>query len=93
MMTDEHPVPNTPTELTAGRHIRRHGIGEDTRALAAVHDRMEQLRRAEDASRVAGHAFRRAMREVAECQQSLAAAVAHLERVPATKSTLTQGSV
>ena len=78
-------------------HIPRrsisHGGSEIERALATLSEQMERLRRAETASRLAGHAFRKALREVTECQQALAEAAARVQRIPGQRTTASPGSV
>lgn len=86
--TESQPV----HEHTHRRSVS-HGSAEHERAVAALQDGMDRLRRAEDTARQAGYTFRRALREVKECQETLAQANARLQRVPWPKLTLSPGSV
>lgn len=70
-----------------------HGSAEHDRAVTALEEGMDALRRAENASRHAGHAFRRAMRDVADCELAVAEAKSRLQRVPWPRLTLSPGSV
>ncbi len=75
------------------RRSLSHSPGEQERTLNAVHERMSHLRHAEDAARRAGYAFRRALREVTECQQSLAEAATRLQQFPLAGRAVSSGSV
>lgn len=82
---------------TSSSHFARrsvsYGPGEHQRAMTVLEEQMDRLRHAEDTARHAGHAFRRALREVTECQGALAEAATRLQRFPGPRLTLTDGSV
>lgn len=82
--------------VVAPEHFARRSVsfspGEHRRAMTVVEEQMDRLRHAEDTARQAGHAFRRALREVTACQGALAEAASRLQRFPGPAST-TDGSV
>ena len=100
-MTDEaaEPMPqHSAAEFPSGttyapRRSISHGSAEHDRAVSALEDGMDQLRRAQNALRHASHAFHRARRDVTECELAVVAANARLQRVPWPRLTISPGSV
>jgi hypothetical protein len=84
LVTDDEEVPRRSVSVSPG---------EQRRALSVLEEQMDRLRHAEDAARQTGLAFRRAVREVTECQRVLAEAAGRLQRFPATARPRIQGSV
>ena len=84
LVTDDEDIP---------RRSIRVSPGEERRAVSVLVDQMDRLRRAEDHARQIGLAFRRAVREVTECQRDLAEAAGRLQRFPGPGRPRPQGSV